>query len=310
MDFPDRSDIGSPSNRLGYTFSADFPEEAEVQYREFLTRVFPIMYERLGPPAETFDVFIEDVGYDRDGFTIVHDGRTLLTDADFIPRLIVHEFVHAWRGNYTITTDENWDYDDALSGFEEGIAEGMAFEIIHEYMRSYPTHSASIQLLDDRPDQYWSPKTTSYDAIKNIRWTGAGDFWTHVSGPTNRYSIAATTVQMMVRENPNFTKEFMSRYYEAIWEDPDWRPNRDDIVGMWAALAPALNGHQLREFLDTLPVFNGRKLDEGIYVLEEIRPYGERGDQQFAVAYAISDGRLWWGMSEEELEDVPVRGGA
>ena len=305
VDFPDRSAIGNPSNRLAYTFSSNFPEEAEVQYREFLRRVFPIVYERLGPPAETFNVFIEDVGYDRDGFTIVDDGRTLLTDARFIPRLIVHEFVHAWNGGYSITSDENWDYDDALSGFEEGIAEGMAFEIIHEYVRSYPTHPASIQLLDDRPDQYWSPKTTSYDAIKNMRWTGAGDFWTHTSGPENRYSIAATTVQMMVRENPNFAREFMARYYEGIRKDPDWRPNRDAIVDMWADLVQALNGHPLRELLNTLPVFNGRRLDQGIYVLEEIRPYGESGDQQFAVAYAIPDGRLWWGLSDEDRVHVP-----
>ena len=213
--------------------------------------------------------------------------------------------MHAWKGNYAITSDENWDYDDALTGFEEGIAEGMAFEIIHEYVRSYPTHSASIQLHDDRPDQYWSSKTTSYDAIKNMRWTGAGRFRTHADGPENRYSIAATTVQMMVRENPNFAREFTARYYEGIRKDPDWRPNRDAIVDMWAAIVPALNGYPLREFLNTLPVFNGRKLDEGIYVVEEIRPYGESGDQQFAVAYAIADGRLWWGISEEELEDVP-----
>ena len=305
VEFPERSAIGSPSNRLSYTFSGDFPEEAEVQYREFLTRVFPIMYEQLGPPAETFDVFIEDVGYDRDGFTIVDDGRTLLTDADFIPRLIVHEFVHAWKGTYSITSDENWNYDDALSGFEEGTAEGMAFEIVHEYARSYPIHSASIQLLVDRPYQYWSGRTTSYDAIKNVRWTGAGRFGTHTSGPTNRYSIAATTVQMMVRENPNFTKEFMARYYEAIREDPAWRPNRDDVIDMWAAIVPVLNGYPLREVLDALPVFNGRKLDEGMYVLEAIRAYGGGGDQQFAVTHALPDGRLWWGLDEEELEHVP-----
>ena len=304
VEFPDRSAIGNPFNRLGYTFSSDFPEEAEVQYREFLKRVFPIMYEHLGPPAETFNVFIQDVG--AYAFEIVDDGRTLLTDADFVPRLIVHEFVHAWKGNFSITSDENWDYDDALSGFEEGIAEGMAFEIVHEYARSYPTHSASVQLLDDRPSQYWSIETTSYDAIKNVRWTGAGDFWTHTDGPESRYSIAATTVQMMVRENPNFTKEFMAQYYEAIREDPDWRPNRDDVIDMWAAIVPALNGYPLRESLDALPVFNGRKLDEGMYVLEAIRVYGEDGDQLFAVTHALPDGRLWWGLDEEELEHVPA----
>ena len=305
LEMPDRSVIGNPSNRLSYTFSSNFPEQAEAQYREFLSRVFPLMYGHLGPPAQTINVHIEYVG-DTDSFTIVDDGRTLLTDAGFIPRLIVHEFVHAWNGGFNISRDENWEYDDALTGFEEGLAEGMAYEVIHEYARSYPTHSATIQLLEHRPYQYWSAKTTSYDAIKNVRWTGAGDFWTLGEyGAATRYSIAATTVQMMIRENAHFMKEFMARYHALIRDDPDWRPNRDDVAGMWADIVPTLNGYPLMEVLDTLPVFNGRKLDEGVYVLDAIRAYGEAGDQQFAVAYANRDGRLWWAASEEELDQVP-----
>ena len=267
--------------------------------------MFPIMYEHLGPPVQTINVHIEYVG-DTASFMIVDDGRTLLTDAGFIPRLIVHEFVHAWNGGFNITRDKNWEYDDALTGFRGGTRRGVAYEVIHEYARSYPTHSATIQLLEHRPYHYWSGKTTSYDAIKNVRWTGAGDFWTLGEyGAAARYSIAGTTVQMMVRENAHFMKEFMARYHALIREDPDWRPNRDDIVDMWADIVPTLNGYPLTEVLDTLPVFNGRQLDEGVYVLDAIRAYGETGDQQFAVTYANPDGRLWWAVSEEELDQVP-----
>ena len=109
----------------------------------------------------------------------------------------------------------------------------------------------------------------------------------------------------MVRQNPNFMREFMALYFRRIQDDPGWRPNREDLVDMWEALVPDLNGYPLREYLDTLPVFNGRELDEGAYVLEITRPYGEIGDQQFALAYAIPDGRLWWGITEEELDSVP-----
>ncbi len=304
IQFPERSAIGSPSNRLSYTFSSNFPAEAENQYREFLRRVFPIMHGLLGPPAETLNVSIEDAG-SIDVFAVFDGGRTLLTNAEFVPRLIVHEMVHAWKGRYSITSDENWEYEDSLTGFEEGIAEGMAFEIIHEYVRSYPSHLASLQLLYDRPFQYWSSMATSYDAMKNVRWTGAGDFWTPPEGVVNRYSIAATTVQMMIRENPDFARAFTALYYETIREDPDWRPNRDDLVAMWEVLVPELNGYPLSEYLDTLPVFNGRKLDEGIYILEHRRAYGDGGDQQFAVAYALPDGRLWWGVHEEDLQYIP-----
>ena len=74
---------------------------------------------------------------------------------------------------------------------------------------------------------------------------------------------------------------------------------------MWAALVPALNGYPLREFLNTVPVFNGRNLAEGVYVLQGIRTYGEGGDQQFAVAYAVPDGSLWWEYPATILKTSP-----
>ena len=73
------------------------------------------------------NVFIESVGEDSDAIEIADYGRTLLSDASFIPRLIVHEMVHAWKGEYVIATDENWEYDTALSGFEEGDRRGDSF---------------------------------------------------------------------------------------------------------------------------------------------------------------------------------------
>ena len=305
LEFPGPSIVGDPSNRISYTFSRGFPKEAQEQYRRFLKRVFPILYEYLGPPAETFNILISDLGEDGGTFLSTDDGRVLVTDASFLPRLIVHQLVHSWEGSYGIASDENWQYDDSLSGFAEGLADGMAYEIIHEYVRSYPNDASTLQVLDDRLFQYWSLSATHYDAVKSSRWTGAGDFWTHTGGIDVRYSIAATTVQMMVRENPSFMKEFMSLYYRKVTDDPGWRPNREDLVGLWETLVPELNGYPLGEYLDTLPVFNGRRLDEGIYVLDSIRPYGKTGDQWFGLGYAIPDGSLWWGISKDQLADVP-----
>ncbi len=305
LAFPDPSIVGDPFNRLSYTFSRGFPQEAREQYNGFLTRVFPILYEYLGPPAEAFNILITNTGRDGEGFISTRGGRVLVTDTSFLPRLVVHELVHAWKGSYGIKSDADWEYDSSLSGFAEGLAGGMAYEIIQEYVRSYPDDAATLHVLGDRPFQYWSPGTTYYDAIKNLRWTGGGDFWNPPSSADNRYSISAATIQMMVRENPDFMKEFMALYHRRIQDDPDWRPNRDDLVDMWVTLVPELNGYPLGQFLDSLPVFNGRELDEGAYVLEAIRPYGESGDQHFALAYAIPDGRLWWGILEDELGSVP-----
>jgi hypothetical protein len=235
---------------------------------------------------------------------VVDNGRTFLSDTSFIPRLIVHEFIHAWKGRYLFTSDSDWNYDPPLSGFEEATAEGMAFEIIHEYVRSYPNDVATIQLLDLRPYQYWSNFTTCYDSIKNNRWTGAGNFGTHSSGHTYlRYSIAATTVQMMVKENPLFYKEVMNRYFSTINSDENWRVNREDLLDIWTEVVPEIHEHDTKEYIDAMPVFQGHKLDEGMYVLNLVRPYGGIGDQQFTASYVPKNGSVWWGVPKTEVND-------
>jgi hypothetical protein len=118
---------------------------------------------------------------------------------------------------------------------------------------------------------------------------------------------------MLVKNIPNFMKEFMALYYKKIRENPEWRPNRDDVITLWEAVVPTLNGYPLRKYLDTLPAFQGRKLDPGMYILNEISPYGESGNQVIAISYALSgeyecsgnDGMLWWGICKSELSTIP-----
>ncbi len=298
ISFPE---VGDPANKISYTFE-DFPSEEEQAYRQFLKRVFPLMYYYLGPPAETFNCVITNMGSDSDYFMIVDDGRTFLTDTSFIPRLIAHEFVHAWKGHFIIATDENWNYDPTLTGFEEATAEGMAFEIMHEYVRSYPNDPASIQLLDWRPYQYWSSETIDYDSIKHTRGT-AGDFWDPQSLVYSKYSIAATTWQIMMKESPNAYKEMMQVYFDKINNNSTWRSNREDILDIWAEVIPYINGIETRQYLNTIPVFKESYYDEGIYIFSVIRPYGSFGDQQFATSYANKDGKAWWGILQSNLDD-------
>ena len=292
--------LGDPSHRISFTFDG-FPSDREREYREFLKRVIPIMRGQLGAPAEQFNCVIQNMGSNSDFFMVTDGGRTFLSDTSFIPRLIVHEIAHAWKGLYTFTSDEYWEYTPELSGFEEGSAEGMAFEIIHEYVRSYPTDMATLQLLRWRPYQYWSSRTTYYDFIRRNRATGAGDFWVDNSIVTSRYSIAATTFQLMRKVNPDCYKEIMGLYFEEIRDDPRWRPNRVDLVRIFSSVVPTVNGIALGDLLDALPVYRGRALEEGMYVLTTLRPYGLSGDQQFATSYVINDGRLWWGIRDTEL---------
>jgi len=292
--------VGLPSNKISYTFEG-FPSDKELVYRNFLKRVLPLMYSYLGPPAETFNIVIKNMGADSDYFMSTDNGRTFLSDTDFIPRLIAHELVHAWKGRYLITSDKSWSYDPALSGFEEATAEGTAFELMHEYVRSYPNDSATIQLLNWRPYQYWSSETTYYDAVRHNRDTGTSNFWDPFGLECDKYSTVATTWQIMMKKNPNLYKEFMEVYYAKINSDPTWRPNREDIIEMWSQLVPYINGIETPQYINSVPVFRGKPYDEGIYVLNVTRPYGSSGDQHLAVTYADKDGDAWWGILKDRI---------
>lgn len=229
-----------------------------------------------------------------------------LSRATFYPRLIAHEFAHAWKGVYLITSDENWGYNDVLSGFEEATAEGMAFEIVHEYVRSYPNDYATLYLLGGRPHQYWSAETIHYDMIKNQRYTGAGSFLVDASTHMSRYSIAATTMQIISKEDSKFYPKMMQKYYDKINSDPTWRPNRNDILSLWAQIVPQINNTETKKYLNSLPVFQGRQLDKGLYILSVIRPYGTSGDQQLAAGYSLEEGSLYYGLkSKKSIYNLP-----
>jgi len=306
----DLSDIqlpeaGAADNAISFTFSG-FPEDAKQQYIAFLNRLWPLLQAYLGPPAESFNTVITNMGETTGYFMITDRGRTFLTDASFIPRLIAHEFVHAWKGSFLFTSDQFWNYDPLLTGFEEATAEGMAFVLMHEYVRAYPDDDATIALLSYRPYQYWGSHTIDYDAVRFGRCT-AGEFWDPNGLQALKYPIAATTWQMMVLENPDAYRQVLGDYYGQIRADPAFRPTRAELLELWAARVPSVLGIDLATFLGAMPVFDESAYDEGAVVLGVVRPYGTDGDQQFAVTWANKDGKAWWGILKSEFEayDIP-----
>lgn len=284
---------GAAGNRISYTFASCCLPADISRWDEFLRRVWPLLYHNLGPPGENMNVVINHSLPYGSAFLTVDRGRTLLSDGTFLPRLLVHELVHAWKGRYLLASHPSldWEYATDLAGFEEATGEGMAYVIVQEYVRSYPSDSATIQLLSNRPGQYWSDLAPHYDAIKNLTWTGGGDLWTHPSGFHYRYAIAAVTMQQLVATRPTFMADFMALYYARIRSDPAWRPSRADLVALWEQLVPALNGSPLSDYLDTLPVFNGRPLARGFYIVSNTKFRGG-GEQQFALGFTYDGYQL------------------
>ncbi len=295
LEFPLRK-LGGAGNRLGFIYDDDLSEESRSKYERYLRRLYPLLHANLGPPAEVFNVRF-DLSERSGTFMSVDWGRRILTNGSFNPRLIAHELIHAWKGKYLISSDNHWRFSTDLLGFEEAIAEGGAFVLMQQYVRAYPDDPATIKLLKSKPYQYWSHKTFVYDSINHLPVTGAGDFFADSKSGVYylRYTIAATTVQLLVEANSEFLLKFHRAYYDTIKGDPEWRPNRDDIVALWAGLVDELQGYPLKDFLGSIPVFNGTKLAQGFYFQNEIRPYGLSGDFQFAPIYIRENGKmLWW----------------
>ena len=204
------------------------------------------MYYYLGPPAETFNCVITNMGENSNYFMVTDNGRIFWSDTSFIPRLIAHELIHAWKGHFTFTADANWDYDPHFSGFEEATAEGTAFELMHEYVRSYPNDPATLQLLNWKPYQYWSSETTYYDSVRTNRSTQSGNFWDPTGLEYDKYSTAATTWQIMMKGKPGAYRQVMKKYYAKIKSDRSWRPDRDNFIDIWSEVVPEINGTNTR----------------------------------------------------------------
>lgn len=302
FNFPNLT-LGAANNRISFRFSPDFPWSAQLKIRDYLPKLLPLLYERLGPPAMTYTLYFsyqENLGY----FLYSKDGHQILADGSFLPRLIAHELIHAWRGDFQFSIGPNGDYDPALSGFEEGIAEGLAFEVMHDFAQQYPSDYATQSLLQNRPYQFWSVYTNIFDFIKKLRYTGGGEFWTANGVQRPKYSIAATTFQILLKSDRSLIREL------AQWSYPKfargWTPDRQSLVDFIFSKVPAINGINTKSFFAKTPVFDGHELKPGIYPLIITQNYGSQVQQNLALGYSMGTGKLWWGVTDDQLGSIPT----
>ena len=85
---------------IAYFSFRDYTNETTIkQYKDFINKVLPIMYHRLGHPANTMDIRFWKRYSGRSGWMCL--SRTnpyIMTDGSFRPDAIVHEMFHAWTG--------------------------------------------------------------------------------------------------------------------------------------------------------------------------------------------------------------------
>ena len=299
------SSLGDDSNFLYFRFMG-FNQEQEEKYKNFISLLIPIFYEVLGSPAEIFVCEFEMKDYSLNTWTTYNGGRLIVMDDNWNPRLFVHEMIHAWKGYYAlVNSGENREYEEKFSGFEE-VAEGVAFHILHKFVKSYPTHFISRETVTGGPWNNYIVYSPGYDFHKNKRFTGSGTFWpgdarTHVQ----RYSISGVLIQKILKQNPSFYRDFLKNYYNLINEDSDYMTTRGDIINMWSELCPTLDDIPLESYLNSLPVLNAEKLEDGFYSIMDIDYSANFRDVDIFSTFALG-GLFWWQIYEDEINNFEI----
>ena len=299
---------GHESNKITFKFT-NFTNEQQEKYVDFMKRVIPILNSILGVPSESFTCEFIMQDDKANSWVTMNQGREIYLDANWNPRLFVHEMVHMWEGKLGFSwSGVNREYADDLSAFAE-IAEGIAYKVLHEYVMAYPTHYVAKEIVSGGAWNNWSSEAWSYDLYKHQKFTGGGTYWTgDLRAVSHRYSLSAMLIQIILVENPDFIKNMRSDLFNIVNAD-DHILSREEIINLWASNVETINGIDTKSYINAMPVFNGRKLDQGFYPIVNIR---NEADVDIFASYAV-EGLFWWNFivsddsSEvEEYGSIPI----
>ena len=281
--------FGDPSNKITFKF-VNFTTEQTNKYTDFMRRVIPILNDVLGVPSENFTCEFIMQSDEGNSWVTMNHGREIYLDANWNPRLLVHEMVHMWEGKLGFSwSGFNREYSDDLSAFAE-VAEGTAYRVLHDYIMAYPEHYVSVDIANGGPWNNWSSDAWTYDLYKHKRFTGGGAYWTgDLRSVNHRYSISAMLMQIILVQDPDFIKNMRKDLFDIVNAD-NHILSREEIVNLWASNIETINGIDTADYLNAMPVFNGKKLDQGFYpVVNIISP----AEVDIFSSY-VTDGMFWW----------------
>ena len=303
---PTDSLLADEKDKIFFRFNG-FNEEQKKQYTDFMSKVIPIIEDFLGNPAETFVCDFNMDNESHNSWVTLDQGRSILMNDAWLPRLLVHEMIHMWKGKYAFSySDDNWGYSDDLSGFEE-IAEGLAYEILHDFVEAYPYDHNTRLILEGGPWWNWSSGSANFDIIKHQKHTGGGTFWSgEALFEDDRYSIAAMTIQTILRHKPDFIKNTLRHYYDQIEEDSTFRPTRDNLIEIWTSQIDKINGIDSRDFLESIPIFRGRKLAQQYYPVIFQNETNSHGTTKTIFGSYAVDGNMWWSLTPENIANFNI----
>lgn len=195
----------------------------------FLCNMMPIIESLYGAPFESYTLTLVRDLYNTSSSVFVPRERSIHTLPSWNPQLLTHELVHAFRGDWALTTANNSSrYSPKLSGYEEGFAQAVSYEAMNLYLDTF----GADQFVGQRWNRVWAPESEwNYD-FKNDSSMVTEDFWSDVGGTRKyfeRYEQAAAAMQQLAIKIPSFYQRFNQAYYQAIRSTPGYLPTKERI---------------------------------------------------------------------------------
>ena len=268
-------DLGNTANvvtievetNYGVGGAAAYSASEAIKLMEFYDLINPIIKEIYGPPSRNHIVHVVNDGYAvgvntyYNGPNQISSNATNYLDVDNDlnqPRLMIHELVHAYRDNVSVSSDSTWHYEPFLSGFEEGMAEGVAIIVMDIFAERYPNFWNG-----ERHKIHWNqargmPFEWNYD-FENHSQITTQDYWSSGQATGShwiRYGIGATAMKKMYYEDTTVFVKFNEEYYNRLNADHSLLPTRVLMVDIFSTIKTEVERTPIEDWINDQRIFD------------------------------------------------------
>ncbi len=262
---------------FGVNGAAPFTALQAAKIQGFYDLVIPIIRSVYGPPSRTHTVTAINDSY-ATGRNTYYNGPDWISTSYAVnssgdldqPRLMIHELIHAWRGNVCISSDSLWHYKPALSGFEEGCAEGVAIIVMDLFMAQYPNYFTGPEHKIHWNQEPGMPFEWYYDFNNHSQITNA-DFWSSDQATGShwlRYGMGAAAIKKIWIEDHDALKKFNAEYYTRMNANHALIPERGWIIDAFVAVKPFTERTPMLKWMNDQHIFDcANVLGKKIFIL-------------------------------------------
>ena len=294
----DSQPTGSPDDLMYFRFN-NWPEDLENQYKDIIVHLMPLLFRMVGEPAnkQIIDIYNRGKG-SVSSWTVSNKGKTMMASEWYNPKMFIHELLHAWKGKYTFTnkggsSDTSWRHTKDTAGFEEGSADGLTIEIIHEFIDCYPNHQMS-KFCTSSVQSLRTGTTSTFDFSHGDQFMSGGNLWHDPSSIHHRYAVAGDTFRILTAHDEFFMRKALDNYYAKIDADIKYRPSAENLIEVFAEVLPEVNGVDTKKFLENLPWMSGKNIPNQLHIANMENHQGWGGGQpSIYPAFANKNGKTY-----------------